>query len=962
MTHRRRRLAAGLVAACFAAVPASAQAQAIPTPEQHFGFKMGTEGKLPTWSKTKEYFKLIGDRSSKVDYFVEGKTTEGDDYPYMVISSPQNMGRLPQIMDANNKLSSARGLSAEAAAELAETTKPVYLIEAMMHSSEVANMPAIIDIVHRFAAENSPYTREVLDNTVIVVIPAANPDGWRKMGDFFEQTANTNNVRTWPDLYHKYVGHDNNRDWFLFTQVETQHRIRINQRFNPVVEHFMHQQGAAGSRIFVPPYAEPVSPNLDPIAHESGNALGLEIGKYLTADGYKGVQHSMGTQNSYGIMYSADVATYGSWRGSSLLLTEVASQRDLAYPFSNGNPLGPQGRSMDVPDPYRGTTWTLAQANEYAKAGLYYGVRSIARNAQDWLVNSLYKTTSNTLNWQEAPYAYVLPAGQRDPYAVYEILRTMALGKVEIDRATAPFTAGGKSYAAGSYIVRTQQPIGRWVNQLLDDATYPSWAKPCSTCPLTMPYSEFTDRIPLLFGITADPIANAFTAQTERVTDVKPETVLLPQQPPATGAYLVPPGSYGIAKLLGSLQRWDVPTFRAGAGFSAGGREYAPGTVIVPPTARARMVLDETQKATGLAVHAVDQTPAVAGFRLKPGTRIGLVRGANNMPGGWLMWTLEHFGMEYEVVSADDYDRLDALYDTIILAPGITRSRIVDGLDASRVPEEFHWARGVGEAGWSELAAFVQDGGTLLGLGSASETAQQLLNLPISRVSTVQPFSIGGSLLRETFDTTQPAAWGLPSDWVTYFNNDRAFNVSGNAKVVGAYPGTGNMLASGYEVGAEQLRGKADVVSMDVGQGWVTVVGSQSTFRSWPRSLWPLVSNSVYHGPSEAVAGPELLAAAAAAVAEESPGASQASAADVEAEAAATAPASTSPMSGSWTSRRSGIPAAWYCPQSQIENGDSRPSCQPSVLFQKTCAACSGSGSSSRIEKAARVAAAKPAA
>ena len=108
----------------------------------------------------------------------------------------------------------------------------------------------------------------------------------------------------------------------------------------------------------------------------------------------------------------------------------------------------------------------------------------------------------------------------------------------------------------------------------------------------------------------------------------------------------------------------------------------------------------------------------------------------------------------------------------------------------------------------------------------------------------MQPFPIGGSLLRETFDTTQPAAWGLPSDWVTYFNGDRAFNVSGNAKVVGAYPGTGNMLASGYEVGAEQLRGKADVVSMDVGEGWVTVVGSQSTFRSWPRSLWPLVSNS----------------------------------------------------------------------------------------------------------------------
>ena len=463
MMHRRRRLAAaGLAAACLAFVPSSAHAQGIPTPEQHFGFKMGTEGKLPAWGKTKEFFKLIGDRSPKADYFIEGKTTEGDDYPYLVMSSAQNMGRLSQIMEANTRLAEAEGLTEEAAHELASQTVPVYLIEAMMHSTEVGNMPAIVDIVHRFATENSPYTREVLNNAVIVVIPAANPDGWRKVVDYFDQTANTAFARTFPDLYHHFAGHDDNRDWFLFTQAETQHRINLTQRFNPVVEHFMHQQGATGSRIFVPPWAEPVSPNLDPIAHESGNALGLEIGKYLTVDGYKGVQHSMGTQNSYGIMFSADVATYTSWRGASLILTETATQRDLAYTYTNANPLGPQGRSMDVPDPYRGNTWSLEQASEYAKAALYAGVRSVARNHEDWLFNTLYRTTSKSLSWTDAPWAYVLPAGQRDPYAVYELLRTLELADVKIERATAPFTANGKSYPAGSYVLKTQQRMGRF--------------------------------------------------------------------------------------------------------------------------------------------------------------------------------------------------------------------------------------------------------------------------------------------------------------------------------------------------------------------------------------------------------------------------------------------------------------------------------------------------------------------
>ncbi len=157
-------------------------------------------------------------------------------------------------------------------------------------------------------------------------------------------------------------------------------------------------------------------------------------------------------------------------------------------------------------------------------------------------------------------------------------------------------------------MLKTQQRMGRFVNQILDNAEYPQWARPCATCPLTMPYSEFTDSVPIFFGLAADPVPAAFAAATQPVTTVAPEPVLLPAAPPATGAYLVAPGSYGLAKLLGGLQKWDVPTFRAGAAFSAAGKDYAAGTVIVPPTARARMVLDETAKATGIAVNAVDTT------------------------------------------------------------------------------------------------------------------------------------------------------------------------------------------------------------------------------------------------------------------------------------------------------------------------------------------------------------------
>ncbi len=240
----------------------------------------------------------------------------------------------------------------------------------------------------------------------------------------------------------------------------------------------------------------------------------------------------------------------------------------------------------------------------------------------------------------------MLPAGQRDMYAVYDLLKVMDDSLVEIDRATARFTAAGKSYPAGSYVLKTRQPLGAWVNQVLGNRPYPD-AKNCPSCPLLMPYSEATDNIPTMLGVTADPIAQSFNASLERITKPAPQAVLMPQPPAAAGAYLVAPGSYGVAQFLANLQKQDVPTFRAAAAFSSNGRDFAPGTLVVPPSARARAVLEDTARATGLPVYATDAAPTVARFQLKPGTRVGLIRGIDNQAGGWLMWQLDQHGVDY---------------------------------------------------------------------------------------------------------------------------------------------------------------------------------------------------------------------------------------------------------------------------------------------------------------------------
>jgi hypothetical protein len=847
-------LLAALVLA-FVAAPAQAQAQAVPPPEQYFGFEIGTTGKLAHFSKLQDYYELAAQRSNRLEYQNLGRTVLGHDYPFLLASSPKNLQNVDEILATNERLANPRGLTEQAARELADDHIPVYYLEAGMHSSEVAPIQVLANVVHRLATERSPQINRILNEMLIVIVPAANPDGAHLTTDYFNETEGTDFQRTFPDLYHWYTGHDDNRDWLFFTQPESQIRINIFKQYRPIVEHILHQAGTTSPRMWTPPYNEPLgkeSPR-DSIQLQSSNALGLQVNRGLLAKGKRGVKWG----DAYGIWNGADIASFETFMGSALLLFELASARDYALPYTSndGGPIGEQGRTMRNMLPYDKNVWTLEQMVDYMETGVWIALDAVAREPDRWSYENLYQVPRNAITSTEGPYAYVLPAGQRDPYAVYDLLKIFDQSLVEIDRATTAFSAGGETYPAGSYVLRTRQPLGKWVDQLLDNAPYPDEARNCSSCPLVRPYSEATDSVALMLGVDAQPVAERFSAELERVTDLSPAAVTMPLAPPRRGAYLVEPDSYGVARFLADLQKADVPVFRAAEEFAVGDRDYAPGTLVVPPSARSRSVLQAAANETGLPVYAAETAPDVEGFELKPGTRVGLIRGANNMPGGWLMWQLDQHEVDYQVVSADDYDELSAKYDTILLPDGISRGRIVEGLDPDTVPERFHWARGVGEEGWAQLAAFVRDGGTLVALGSSSETADQLLNLPVQEVDPPDPFDVPGSLMRVETNDAVPELWGMPDEWMTWFDNDSAWRVldASQATAATTYPDEGPVLGSGYAVGADALRGQADIVTADVGEGHVVLAGTDLNFRTWPRVAWTVVANSIYHGPSEYV-------------------------------------------------------------------------------------------------------------
>jgi hypothetical protein len=458
-------------------------------------------------------------------------------------------------------------------------------------------------------------------------------------------------------------------------------------------------------------------------------------------------------------------------------------------------------------------------------------------------------------------YAFVIDGQQRDPYATYEMLERLEWTQVEIHRATSGFTAGGQSYPAGSWVVLMKQPRGNWAHQVLGSDVYPE-VRDCSECPVLLPYAEATTSLPLELGVDVEEIADPFDADLELVDSIEVPEVTMPAAPGAGGAYLVRPESYGTIQIVSALQADNIPTFRVASEFTDGGQTYPAGTYVVPATQRARNTLAQASAKVGVPVGATTTPPTAAGLQLKPDTRVGLLRGIGNMPGGWDMWQFDQYGINYKVVESQDFKRksLNQLYDTIVVSSGVSRDDIVEGLDPADYSKKYSWAYGVGEEGWAKLRSFVEQGGTLLAVGRSSETAQELLDLPITNVvpDDEDEFVTSGSLLNNNIDPTDPVAWGQPAQWPVWFYDTAAFEVTDpSADVVASYPDS-DVLASGYLRGEEHIAGAANVVSFDVGEGQAVVYGSEVTFRTLPREQFTLLYNAIYNGPAEEVTATDL--------------------------------------------------------------------------------------------------------
>ena len=482
--------------------------QEIPTPEDYFGFEMGTERKLANWTNLTGFYEQLAKTSGRVKVDTLGTTTVGHPFIMVTVTSEENQGRLDELHGIQMKLADPRTITGTTELEeLYEKGKTVVLITHQIHATEVGGSQTAARLLHRLASSDSEKVKEILDNVILVDIPSLNPDGTEWVANWYMESVGTEmEGGPMPWLYHYYVGHDNNRDWYAFTQKETEMTVLgAHNQWHPHIVHDIHQMGGGGARIMFPPYIDPIEHNVDPGLVTAVNMLGSYMAAEVTAQGKKGVVTSA--------IYDgfSPARSYQHYHGGARILSETASARmatsvEIApETIGGGREYDAATASANYPDPWRGGVWGLPDIVEYMDAGAMALLTNAAKNRRYWLEN-FYKVNYRAVKgWPEWPEAWVIPAKQENKSGLAYVLRILRMGDVEVYETNVPVKGDGKTFPAGSFVVPMQQPYASFAQTLLEVQHYPD-LREFRGGPPKRPYDVTAHTLPLLMNVDAVPL------------------------------------------------------------------------------------------------------------------------------------------------------------------------------------------------------------------------------------------------------------------------------------------------------------------------------------------------------------------------------------------------------------------------------------------------------------------------
>jgi hypothetical protein len=808
---------------------------------------MGTARRLPDWGEIVGYFETLAAHSDRVEIERLGESTDGLPYIAVTISSPDNLARRTELREQLNRLYDPRGLSAEDEAKIVEDGRVTAFLLCTQHSNEIGAALMTLELAAELASKDDPETREILDNVVTVIIPSHNPDGHQMIVEWYRQWLDTPyEGQPMPWLYHRYVGHDNNRDWFMLTQDETRLYAALHNRERPQLVFDMHQMQRDGARFMVPPFIDPLDPNQDPVIQQGFADLGTAIAARLTAAGKAGVATNIIFDN-----YSPSLA-YGNYHGSVDLLSEAASCL-LATPVTieeeklkNERGFDPRARTWNHPLPWKGGEWTLQEIVEYDRLAALAFLEHAARNRRQWLRNyaGIMRRTVEP-KADEKPYAFLIPPQQEDAGTTWELLETLSIGDVTIEEATAEFTANGVIWPQGTLVIRLAQPAGKFVKTLLETQEYPNLRR-WPDGPPSPPYDIAGHTLPLQMGVRAVQVDAPFEAELAPASIERPTGELT-----GTGrlGWAISPRANWSIRAVNRLVEQGFAVHRLAT--DADG--LPAGAFIVPQQDGLDDAMTTVAKEIGVDAIGMDAPVELQAWPLQR-PRIGVYQSWKpSIDEGWVRWIFEEYELPYATLHDNDVKQgnLRERFDTILL-PQHKPDDILNGNPEKndyKEPYPPEYVGGLGQLGMDALREFVAAGGTLVAIDSACELAIKQLYLPVRNAVEGLPeseFYCPGSLLRLLVDPQHPLGYGMRRNEVALFMKSPAFELAAgsNGTVVGSYPLYEPNL-SGWILGSDKLAGKGALVEVPLGAGRVVLIGFRAQFRAQARGTYKVLFNAV---------------------------------------------------------------------------------------------------------------------
>jgi hypothetical protein len=489
----------------------------IPAPEEVLGFVPGDDRKLASWNQVLTYFEALAKASDRIKFEALGKSTMDNPFVLATISAPENLARLDeykriQAMLADPRQLGAPGVRNRKAAQLIARGKTIVLITCGIHSTEVGSYLSSMLIAYRLATSNESDIQNILRNTIILLVPALNPDGVDIVKNWYDKTLGTPYEGTSPpELYHKYTGHDNNRDWYAFTQVETQITVdKIHNVWHPQIVHDIHQQGSTGSRLFLPPYMQPVEPNVPKQLVQGYTELGNWMAKELRAQGFKGIT----TNSTYDAWSPA--RAYSHYHGGVRILSETASCK-IATPITvkfsdlhSEEGYNPKKESANFGPVWRGGEWHLRDITNYMTKAAFLLLKHSSENRREWLIRS-YEIGKEAVRPRKPDelFAILIPNAKHRP----DVLSVLHRAGIEVDLAE-PFAADGVRYPDNTAVIKMTQPYAGFAKAVLENQHYPN-LRDASGHPL-QPYDVTAHTLSLLMGIEPVFVYKPFTYSLPR--------------------------------------------------------------------------------------------------------------------------------------------------------------------------------------------------------------------------------------------------------------------------------------------------------------------------------------------------------------------------------------------------------------------------------------------------------------